>query len=836
MISEAETQKKVERLRSLVAAQRTDLVLKEMAAYFAEAVEKTPGRNLPLAALGEGVAYSFASVGQMTEALETYRHVERLSPSGDLLYDERIRRLNVLRMIKAGQGDYPGVADVGSWIIQEAEKLEGSPGARKVYLVSGYGARGQARLMIGDRAGAVSDYQEARRIFDTVPQDLHYACGDLFILQILLARGNPTRTFKATSDALASITMPKKPLPGGSDADAITEMIKSIVTYHQAILSEFNAKALAEMNPKLGAERLEALVDHPNSNVPAYKIGNRLSLAEVYLKLGRRADAEEQLRLAIVQMDEVKMPESHSMRAEIDLASLDAQTPARGAATVNRVRSWRRDIEVLGTTYQWSGWRTGLSGMSVAADFAHYWSESGWLLDSPAGSLALADTILSRWGAVRDAQMRVLALVHRGTRDPRLSGLIDRYRSAALKLEEGRSQIVGLASEDLFELQRAESELDAGLSGAGYERMRNWDATTEGVRKQLKRGEAFIQFVRLKRSSLSSETHFAAIVIRPTAARFIWLDTERRLSKLALRWTNRFSAKTSKRKRPPDPSMELFRELLGKPLGNVAQVGKLYVVPDGELGRVNLAALYGKDRRSLALDTEVCFLGAAQDLILEDRRIRAGNSFAFINPAYRTWEPISETIRHAEALRAYDPRAETLSGTDVSVTRISALRSPWVLHLACHGEARAVEQTGDWLRDSVELFECVRLVMAEMGESARDLSPARAAMLDLRNTELVFLSACETSLGGALPAEGLFGLRRAFRIAGARNVVTAVFPIPAEEGTERFVRRYYKELRRSRSPSAALHATQRAFLREPAYAAFRDPAYWAGFTIEARRS
>lgn len=51
------------------------------------------------------------------------------------------------------------------------------------------------------------------------------------------------------------------------------------------------------------------------------------------------------------------------------------------------------------------------------------------------------------------------------------------------------------------------------------------------------------------------------------------------------------------------------------------------------------------------------------------------------------------------------------------------------------------------------------------------------ATLDLSETEWVVLSTCDSGLGTTVPSEGIFGLRRSFEIAGARNVVASVWPV-----------------------------------------------------------
>ena len=105
------------------------------------------------------------------------------------------------------------------------------------------------------------------------------------------------------------------------------------------------------------------------------------------------------------------------------------------------------------------------------------------------------------------------------------------------------------------------------------------------------------------------------------------------------------------------------------------------------------------------------------------------------------------------------------------------------------------------------------------------LTANEIAAFDLSEVDLVVLSACETGLGDVIGNEGVFGLQRAFKMAGADKLLMSLWKVPDRE-TSILMKEFYKYLFDGYDAHAALKKAQNK-MRE----IYPEPFNWAGFFV-----
>jgi CHAT domain-containing protein len=106
------------------------------------------------------------------------------------------------------------------------------------------------------------------------------------------------------------------------------------------------------------------------------------------------------------------------------------------------------------------------------------------------------------------------------------------------------------------------------------------------------------------------------------------------------------------------------------------------------------------------------------------------------------------------------------------------------------------------------------------------LTSQEISNLDLTGLDMVVLSACDTAQG-EVNSEGVFGLQRGFKKAGANSVLMSLWKVD-DLATEQFMTSFYYHWIKGKSKIDALRSAQKHLLSIPRYS---EPKYWAGFVL-----
>ena len=266
----------------------------------------------------------------------------------------------------------------------------------------------------------------------------------------------------------------------------------------------------------------------------------------------------------------------------------------------------------------------------------------------------------------------------------------------------------------------------------------------------------------------------------------------------------------------------LYRTLIA-PLLPHLQHSRLIIVPHQSLHYLPFAALFDASSSPLAARFTLSTAPSASSLApqLLNRNENSGRLVAVGNPSLPAAlaEPLPYAEAEAQAVAALYPQAALLTGTQASEVALrNHLPEADVIHLATHGV----------LDPTHPLFSA--LLLSGTGDKAQEdgrLEVWEIFGLDLRQANLVVLSACETALGKQSRGDEVAGMARAFLYAGTPVVVASLWPVE-DEATQTLMAAFHQRVQAGGGIAAALAEAQADVRRQPRWAA---PYYWAGFIV-----
>ena len=304
---------------------------------------------------------------------------------------------------------------------------------------------------------------------------------------------------------------------------------------------------------------------------------------------------------------------------------------------------------------------------------------------------------------------------------------------------------------------------------------------------------------------------------------------------------------------PESTSVAALQRLVIDPLlATDRSLKKLIIVAEGALARLPFEPFFNLDKSEILLNQiDIVYIDSARDLIGSARRSaqKSGPPFVLAAPDFtltadttpRTefvFSPLPQALKEGHFV-ARQLGVSLTAGVAANVQTLKKIESPLVLHLATHafsdytgfttGKLGKLHKFSDPMMRSGIALAGANAVNAglKVSDEIEDgiLSALEAIGLSLRGTRLVVLSACDTGLGQIHSGEGILGLRRAFRIAGAETIISSLWKAD-DQSTQILMESFYSKLSQGDSVGPALRKAKqetRKFFKEAPY-------YWAHFT------
>lgn len=281
----------------------------------------------------------------------------------------------------------------------------------------------------------------------------------------------------------------------------------------------------------------------------------------------------------------------------------------------------------------------------------------------------------------------------------------------------------------------------------------------------------------------------------------------------------------------------------------------IYLSLDGVYFQVNVGALQKPDGSFVSDAYHLHYCTSTRDLTKPQRSGQALKTATFFGyPDYGYGGRIAplpgtrkEIASIGQITQAKGYKTQTFMQREASELNFKKMKAPSLLHLATHGfflpeQAASGERvlgidvteanknpllrSGLMLADAEQAMQQDEIKGAEVSTTDNGILTAYEVMnMDLEDTETVVLSACETGLGEIKSGEGVYGLQRAFQVAGVETLVMSLWKV-SDEATQSLMSAFYKQWMGGQQKEEAFLAAQRQ-LRER----FPEPYYWGAFIM-----
>lgn len=404
------------------------------------------------------------------------------------------------------------------------------------------------------------------------------------------------------------------------------------------------------------------------------------------------------------------------------------------------------------------------------------------------------------------------------------------------------------------EVERLEKDISqkSELFGQSFESKR---LEFDEIKKSLKPNEVAIEMVRYRHFNhmFTDSVIYAALYISPSIPRpraILLKDGKKMETRFFKYYRNSITGKIQ-----DDVSYGVFWKPIQDVIGEATTV---YLSADGIYNQINLESIPTPDGRFIIDNSNIVLVSNTKDLYLRRVKSRATNNensaSMFGNPKFYMTASARESIPSLPGTEKEINQvqfmlkqkgwmtAEYVEAT-ASEENVKGINSPKIFHIATHGfyrpsapirdedelqgnEARMTRnpllRTGLLLKGAGDL-----MMKTEHNYNIENgiLTADEAMSLNLDKTDLVVLSACETGLGDLEAGEGVYGLQRAFLVAGAKVLIMSMFKVDDDATQKLMLIFYQKWLNSGRLRESFIEAKKQLRTDYP------EPIYWGAFMM-----
>jgi len=402
------------------------------------------------------------------------------------------------------------------------------------------------------------------------------------------------------------------------------------------------------------------------------------------------------------------------------------------------------------------------------------------------------------------------------------------------------------------EVERLEKELSekSELFGQDFD---NKKITYENVQKSLDKNDVALEMVRFRyfNHTFTDSVIYVALYLRNDNSRpkVVELPEGHRMETRFFRYyRNCITGKIA-----DQYSYNVFWEPIQSKIG---QYTTLFLSPDGVYNQLNLEAIPSPDGRYVIDNSNIVIVSNTKDLYLrkvKSKQEGSGNTATmFGNPTFYITASAGnipslpgtekEVAELQKLLTTQGWTTKEFTEKSASEEQVKEVDSPKIFHIATHGfytpaaessniamsenEAQQTEnpllKTGLLLRGAGDLLDKTKY---NYNMESGILTAYEAMSLNLDKTDLVVLSACETGLGEISNGEGVYGLQRAFLVAGAKTLIMSMFKVD-DAATQKLILNFYRKWLNTGNLRASFVEAKKELRSE-----YPEPIYWGAFMM-----